>query len=642
MQLFSGILFALAMILAVVLGGQTIDYTWGPALLALAAALFAALPVLPPREGWPRITRAAFCLLLLAGGWILWRCAGSPVREFARSDALLVGAMLSSCLWALAMPPGGVAIRALMIGLALLALANLGIGLHQLSDRAFAWPFASRPSGLPSGLFGHYNHFADFSLVMAVILAARFLSAGDRPVERVLQLAGSAAGIGCVVFSGSRGGALSLGVALVVLVGCRALVAWRDKSRLRGAFAVAAILVALLAAMLGPVALKKVEARRGNAKATLMATADNQSRWLLIGTAVDISAAHPWTGGGSRSFGWEKYAQWDPREDGGVYEHNDDFVHNELVQVAVDYGWIGALLVAGAIVGVGLTGVAGLLGRERADGAADALACAGLAALAGTLFHSNTSYVTHTLPGAIYLGLACGFALPRLRPDTTARSRAWTWRPLPAAAAAVLAFAGWHASLTYRDLWPVWYGQAAMTTDPDEALDRAERAAKRWPDSEIAGRTAEIARDAAEPAALPADERNRWLERAARNYDEAIRLHSYDPEWAINRANVLSSLGRDDEAERDYLRAIELQGGMEASFRSRYYFALHLYQRWYRIWIEERREDEALYEFLRARDLLREANAAASTEQSREALKGVEETIAFLEGAKVVPRAPAR
>jgi tetratricopeptide (TPR) repeat protein len=642
MQLFSGILFALAMILAVVLGGQSIDYTWGPALLALAAALLTALPSLPPREGWPRMTRAAGLLLLIAGGWILWRCAGSPVREFARSDALLVGAMLSSCLWALAMPPGGTAIRALMAGLALLALANLGIGLHQLSDRSFAWPFASRPSGLPSGLFGHYNHFADFSLVMAVILAARFRSARDSRLERILQLAGAAAGIGCVVLSGSRGGLLSLGAALVVLIGAWALLAWRDKSRLRGAFAVAAILVALLAAMLGPAALKKVEARRGNAKANLMATADNQSRWLLIGTAVDISAAHPWTGGGSRSFGWEKYPQWDPRDDGGVYEQNDDFVHNELVQVAVDYGWIGALLVAGAVVGVGLTGVAGLLGRERVDGAADSLACAGLAALAGTLFHSNTSFVTHTLPGAIYLGLACGFALPRQRPNAAAQARAWAWRPLPAAFAALLAFAGWHASLTYRDLWPVWYGQAAETSDPDEALDLVDRALRRWPDSEIAGRAAELARDAAEPAALPADERNRWLERTARLYDEAVRLHPYDPEWAINRANVLSSLRRDDEAERDYLRAIELQGGMEASFRSRYHLGLHLYQRWYRIWLEERREDEALHEFLRARDLLRAANSAASTEQSRAALKGVEETIAFLEGAKVVPRAPAR
>lgn len=640
MQLLSGILFAVAMALAVALGGQTIDYTWGPALLALAAALLTALPALPPRDGWPRATRAAFFLLLLAGGWILARCAASPVREFARSDALLVVAMLSACLWAAVMPPRGAAIRALLAGLALVALLNLGIALRQLDDRAFAWPFASRPAGLPSGLFGHYNHFADFSLVAAAVLAAHALAAGQRRVERLWQLVGASAGIAGVILSGSRGGLTSLCGAAVVLVGARTLIAWRDKSRLRGILTATAITGALLAALLVPLALKKVEERRGNRNFNLARTADSQSRWLLIGTAVDISAAHPWTGGGSRSFGWEKYAQWNPREDGGVYEHDDDFVHNELVQVGVDYGWIGALLVAVAISGVGLTGVAGLLGRRRGEGAADASTCGGLAALAGTLLHSNTSFVTHTLPGALYLGLACGFALPRLASEMAMRGRAGVRHALPAAAALVLAAAGWQASLAYYDLWAVWFGKAARTTDPGEALDRAGRALGRWPDSEIAGRAAEIAFD--EAAAGPDDERRDWLEQADRFYGQATRLHPYDPEWAVNHANALSALGRDEEAERDYLRAIALQGGMEASFRARYHLGVHLHRRWYRIWIDERRADEALHEFLRARELLRESDTIAPSRESREALTGIERTIGFLEAAKVVPRAPAR
>ena len=44
MQLISGIFFALALILAVSLGGQTLDYTWGPALIVLSAALAAMIP----------------------------------------------------------------------------------------------------------------------------------------------------------------------------------------------------------------------------------------------------------------------------------------------------------------------------------------------------------------------------------------------------------------------------------------------------------------------------------------------------------------------------------------------------------------------------------------------------------------------
>lgn len=640
MQLSSGILFAITMGLAVALGGQTIDYTWGPALLVLAAALLTALPSLTTRDGWPRATRVTLLLLLLAGGWILVRCAGSPVREFARSDALLVGAMLSACLWAAVMPPRGAAVRALLAGLTILAVVNLGIGIRQLSDPAFAWPFTSRAAKLPSGLFGHYNHFADFSLVVAVLLAGRSLRAGDRPLDRVWLITGAVAGLAGVILSGSRGGLASLCSASVVLVIARTLIAWREKSRMRGVLTATAIVCALLAGLVVPAAIKEVEARRGNPDSNLAQTADNQSRWLLIGTAVDISAAHPWTGGGSRSFGWEKYAHWDRREDGGVYEHNDDFVHNELVQVGVDYGWIGAFLVAVSIAGVGLTSVAGLLGRGRGEVEADALACAGLAALAGTLFHSNTSFVTHTLPGALYLGLACGFALPRQVPGTMTRSGSKARYALPAAAALALAAGGWQASLTYGDLWPVWFGKAARTTGPTEALERAGRALERWPDSEIAGRAAEIAFNKA--AEGPADESRLWLEQAARLYDDAIRLHPYDPEWVINRANALSALGRDEEAERDYLRAIELQGGMEASFRARYYLGTHLHRRWYRAWNEERRADEALHEFLRARELLRESDAIAPSKENREALEGIEKSIGFLEAAKVVPRAPAR
>ena len=39
MQAISGLFFSLSLVLAVILGGQTLDYTWGPALIALAISL---------------------------------------------------------------------------------------------------------------------------------------------------------------------------------------------------------------------------------------------------------------------------------------------------------------------------------------------------------------------------------------------------------------------------------------------------------------------------------------------------------------------------------------------------------------------------------------------------------------------------
>ena len=66
---------------------------------------------------------------------------------------------------------------------------------------------------------------------------------------------------------------------------------------------------------------------------------------------------------------------------------NDDFVHNEFLQMATDYGWTGAGLVAAAMLVVFLCGTAGVAtaeGGERTR-SRDALAWGGLATMAGTL-----------------------------------------------------------------------------------------------------------------------------------------------------------------------------------------------------------------------------------------------------------------
>ena len=656
MQTISGLFFALALVLAVFLGGQTMDYTWGPALLALAGALGFALPGIPPREGWPRTTWLGFGVVLVACGWILWRCAGSPVREFAREDGLLAAALLTGCLWALLMAPGGIATRLAMLALALLGGVNLGISLYQLKEPAFAWPFASRPAAFPSGLFGHYNHLADFSLVAAVLLAARAHRAGDAAGWRVLFGAGSLAAGACVLLSGSRGGALGLASALAVYLGVWTVIAWRDKTPQRKILAVLSLIFPLALAMAAGTLLHQVEQRRGmvQSSGSVEGTADNVFRLTFVGIAFDVAAGHAWRGGGSRSFGWEKYAEWDPHLHGNWDRFDDDLVHNELAQVATDYGWTGALLVASAILTVGLAGVAGLLSRGgggKSGTVGDAAVLGALAAMAGTLVHSNFSFVTHTLPGALYLGLALGWALPRggagmAAGRGTARS-AWIGRALVLPLAGTLGFAGWQAGLCYRELWPVWFVPKGLgATLPDESLARIDRARQRWPGAELAGQAAGIARRAAEQPVLPAGEREEWLAQAAGYYAEAARLNPFDPEWAINGANLLSTLGRDDEAERFFVRAIELQGGMESLFRARYYYGRHLYQRWYRLWTRERREEEALHQFLLAREVLTEAKRVTPDgywgAEGLELAAGLEQVIRFLEEAKVRPRAPER
>lgn len=648
MQAVSGILFSLSLVLAVALGGQTIDYSWGPALVMLGGALLAACG-----EGW-RFWRRGLAgwlapgLLAVAAGWIVWRCWLSPVREFARSDALLVAGMLASGGWGMLMPARGSAVRMAMGTLALLGIANCGLGLAQLGDPTISWPFGWRIPGFPSGLFGHYNHLADFSLVSAAFLTARFCFGRDAAFERGMQAAGVLAHAGCVLMSGSRGGVLSLCTAVVVLVVLSALIAWRDKSRRLTLLVTLSLVMPLVVAAVAVPVIQHFQEKRGIENATLQKFGDNSTRLISLGLALDTAGKHFWTGGGSRSFGWEKYAAWDPAVH-GKQAQNDDFVHNEILQVATDYGWTGALLVAAAVIAVALTGLSGLMVRAPGTGD-DSLTVGGLAALAGTLVHSNFSFVTHTLPGAIYLGLALGLALSRASADFSPPLRKGGNLGALAVAlplVALLLAAGILASRAYLVAWPVWYGRENLAAgSPGIALDRLAELTERWPGAESSGRAGHLARSVSEREWLLPHERMDWLGRAAELYAEAARLNPYDPEWPVNRANVLSYLGSDVEAEEEFERAIRLQGGTEGEFRARYYLAAHLYRRWYQAWTRERRAGEALAGFRRAQDLLEEADALTEPWvrgiEAKELEAGLEKTISFLEGAGVQPEASSR
>lgn len=64
-------------------------------------------------------------------------------------------------------------------------------------------------------------------------------------------------------------------------------------------------------------------------------------------------------------------------------------------------------------------------------------------------------------------------------------------------------------------------------------------------------------------------------EAALSDYQKAAALHPYDPSVAIIRANLLSQLQRDADAEAAYTLGVNLQGGMEPGFRGHLSFATH-------------------------------------------------------------------
>jgi hypothetical protein len=581
--------------------------------------------------------------LVPAVGWLLGRAWTSEVFDYARADALLVGACIGTAAVVAVLRPGGRTLALLFAGLAVVSLLNLAIGVVQVRHPEFMWPYHHRPSERVTGFFGHYNYFSCFSYTVGLLLAARGLFSKDRPALRALFLITALGSLAMVPVSGSRGGTLALGAGVLVLLACGGALAWRHGAWWSKLVLVLFPLCLVGVGMAGWGLLSRVEKDRMG-EGDLSAMADNACRLEWMELAMTVSSQHPWTGGGSRAYSWESRGLWDVGNfgRGGV---NERFVHNELLQLLADYGALGVLLVLLPVGVVGWFGLSRLfLGGDHQGGDADATAAGVLAAGAAMLTQSNFSFIFHMLPPAMLLGLVFGLGTLLPRPVALTRPRR-ALRVLTCGGLAIaVALVGTQATRALHQVWPVLYGKMSLVhVHPREAVDRLEAAAGFWPGHRMCEEAGDFSRIAGAEEADP-EIRRTWNLRAVEFYRQAIASHPYDPGLELNRANALSELGEADAAEQGYLRAIELQGGLEAAFESRYYYAGHLFRLWYQRWTDpgQRRAEEALWHFERALALLDEAKAESLWElqPQKELRRQIGEAVAFLRGARVVPRPP--
>ncbi len=643
MSVVSAAMLALAFWLALLFGAQTEAWSWGPAFLALGLGLVAGAFVQRRSAGpW-----GLLLVLLAAGLWLAGRCLTSPVAEFAWSDGALVLGLLASAWLGSGLRVGGGPIALLHAGLALAVIGNAVVALMQWHDPAFTWPYANRPVGAPTGFFGHYNYLSNFVVGAGFLFLGRACFSRDPGVLRGAYAVGFLAAVVCVLLSGSRGGLLTLGVALVAFLVAAALLGWRRKSRWMPVVATAIPLVVVGGAALGWVLITKIQERRDQ-PGEMTVVVDNYARLNWIGLALRTSTEHPVAGGGSRSYSWERNRHWDTETD-GLGRENERFVHNELVQVATDYGWLGAGLVVACLVPLFWIPLAGLCTGEKSTGDEadlDAVRVGLLAAASGVLFQANISFVFHLLPSTLLLGLFFGLALG-LRRHSAGSAVVPVLRLSGGVVLAVCCLGfGWCASDVLRRVWPVLYANPSMAvSDPAAAMAALDVAARRWTGHRIHEERGHLGRQLAAREGLDTDEVRRWNEEAERSYLQAARLHPHHAGLAVNRGNALSALGKEAEARAEFERAIELQGGLEAMFRGRYFLALHLYTTWFDRWQRERRASEALWHFRRARDLLEEAEGLTQLVERRgevePLLEGIGRAIGFLEAAKVEAKAPA-
>lgn len=572
MSAFSSVFLVIALVLAVGIGPQTRPWTWGPAMLALGISVVAALPVF-----WKKTRLTSDFGMLAYGtvvaGWYAWRAWNSPVAELGMADVMLLAGVVGSFISVRAIEGNVTAERVLIWSFALLLAANVAVVGKQVVDPSFAPVFRSRAAEFPSGFYAHYNEAANYLIASSLFVAAAALFGRQGAATRIAWGLIAAGGLAAVYYTRSRGGILGAAVGGGVFVAAALMIGQRQKARW---FAPALIAIPFFG--LGLVGFLYLgwqgsqELRQsGSGIAGMM---DNNSRLFLLGIALSCIGLHPLVGGGSRSYSWESFGFFEGKLQGDSITHLPEQVHNELVQAATDYGIIGAGLLMGLLGALVVAAVVRILFSETSGDrdSSDVWRLGGLAALAGMFVQSCFSFVFHLFPGAMLLGI-CLAAMSRPAATRGRRRLVLGSKILlsVAAVAGVLVLIpwGWKGSQVTRVLWTSYFSKMPITSD-ESRTDALTEAIHLWPQSTFFMERAAIFQTAAAEGGA-----NEASERAVRDYEQAERFHPYDPGPAINRANSLSQLQRDAEAEQAYERAIRLQGGMEPAFRSHFSLANH-------------------------------------------------------------------
>lgn len=280
--------------------------------------------------------------------------------------------------------------------LAALPLALLG----------FAQASMKRDTTGANALFSNRNHFAT---LMAMLLPLAFAAAREARIRRLPG--GAIPWLACAVvlllgaaMSFSRTGFLLACLATVGVLLAQS--SWRERQVAGGAWTWLALAVA--AAGIGMFAFDRLGARFASDPGTDL-------RWTILSQARPmLQAWMPW-GSGLGSFG-TVYAAAEPLPSLGTFVA-PPYAHDELLQVAIEAGWPGLLLVA-AFVALVLVAVASAFARARPGGD---WRRAGAIAMVVPLLHSLVDYPLRTFACSLLLALLLSFGLQPSRADPAGR-----------------------------------------------------------------------------------------------------------------------------------------------------------------------------------------------------------------------------
>ena len=578
MPVFTSIFLVLSLVMAVVVGAQTRSWTWGPAMLPLGIAALSALVSI--WRGDRKLGDLGLSALgIIVAAWFAWRAWISPVHELALADLLLLTGTVATYICIRAISGHKRAEGILIWGIALLLLANVMVVGKQIIQPGYTPLFPGQiNSAIKSGFYFHYNEAANYFIASSMLVLAAGLFGKNHLTIRILWILIAIAGLICVYHTRSRGGILGMAIATGVLAFFGLIIAKRSNSRW-----FAPVLIALPILGFGIVTYLIIgwqsaqEVR--HAGSGIEQLFDNTARLYFLGMALSCIGLHPLMGGGSRSFSWECFRFADGKAQGDIVTNRPEQVHNELLQAATDYGLIGAGLLIVLLVAFLILVIFRVLFEDRKknlDALDDAWRLGAIAALVGMLVQSSFSFVFHLFPGVMLLGICLG-QMAR-SPNSKSNPGRVTGNAVLLSLAAVgccllLIPFGWKGTRITYSLWPVFFSKDNVVS-LESRIEKISLAIKQWPQTELHQERAisylALATFEKVPAMII-----QAKEAAIKDYRQATRLHPFDPSFLINGANLLSDLERDQEAEMDYAKAIQRQGGMEPAFRGNLSSSIH-------------------------------------------------------------------
>ncbi|MEO7934211.1 MAG: O-antigen ligase family protein [Chthoniobacterales bacterium] len=538
-----------------------------PAYLIIALAGATSIVLIRRNRPLPSLVCLGSSLIFFS--YILWRAYHSPVEYISRPDRYMVLACVVVYLsFALYLTDPRTRLW-LFYGLFLLALGHIAIGAIQFSKGENFLPFGYLRADYGRRASGFYvcpNHYAGLLEMLIMIAAAIGSWARVGLKTRMVVLYFAFMALGGLAISGSRGGYLSVAIALVVLATLSVFVVRLARPG-KTLFVASAVASFILLTGLAGVGLMKKDILLSN---RINAISDPKNmRLQLWEAALHQYRTQPATGTGAGTYFYLGRTFRAPS-----VQTDPVWVHNDYLHLLAEYGWLGAAACAlflGSHLWHGVLGLRQIIKKRLLEGGdmssnALALNIGALAAIAAILAHSVVDFNVHIPGNALVLAALFGM----LANPPTFRSRKVELSPhlalpfkllIPVCAVAIAVDAAPH-------LRGEWYSEKARVALRDNRYLAAMRAAQLG--LEVEKTNPDLHYYLGESRRLLG---NSWSSEAARAsmndaahnaFMDSIRLFPQDEKVWVKLSQSLDMLGRHEEAFASLEKARELDPNLAA------------------------------------------------------------------------------